>query len=64
MLSKHKRGDRISHPEDWILSYDKSYEGRAIYLNRGRDALVKWWKYTEFDPSKHRPWRHEDQYKR
>ncbi|KAL6541098.1 hypothetical protein OROMI_024981 [Orobanche minor] len=64
MLSKHKRGDRISHPEDWILSYDKSYEGRAIYLNRGRDALVNWWKYTEFDPSKHRPWRHEDQYKR
>ncbi|KAL6542648.1 hypothetical protein OROMI_024250 [Orobanche minor] len=64
MISKHKKGDRISHPEDWILSYDKSYEGRAIYLNRGRDALVNWWKHTEFDPSKHRPWRHDDQYRR
>ncbi|KAL6558555.1 hypothetical protein OROMI_018905 [Orobanche minor] len=64
MLSKHKRGDRISHPEDWILSFDKSYEGRAIYLNRGKDALVNWWKHTEFDPSKHRPWRHDDQYNR
>ncbi|KAL6584434.1 hypothetical protein OROMI_003723 [Orobanche minor] len=64
MISKHKKGDRISHPEDWILSFDKSYEGRAIYLNRGKDALVNWWKYTEFDPSKHRPWRHNDQYNR
>ncbi|KAL6537361.1 hypothetical protein OROMI_025895 [Orobanche minor] len=64
MLSKHKKGDRISHPEDWILSFDKSYEGRAIYLNRGKDALVNWWKHTEFDPSKHRPWRHDDQYNR
>ncbi|KAL6583621.1 hypothetical protein OROMI_002910 [Orobanche minor] len=64
MISKHKKGDRISHPEDWILSYDKSYEGRAIYLNRGRDALVNWWKNTEFDPSKHRSWRHENQYRR
>ncbi|KAL6588249.1 hypothetical protein OROMI_001227 [Orobanche minor] len=33
MLSKHRKGDRITHPEDWILSYDKSYEGMSIYQN-------------------------------
>ncbi|KAL6543401.1 hypothetical protein OROHE_010023 [Orobanche hederae] len=46
MLSKHKKGDRVTHPKDWILSYDKSYEGMAIYQNRGQDALVNWWKGT------------------
>ncbi|KAL6576471.1 hypothetical protein OROHE_000252 [Orobanche hederae] len=62
MLSKHKKGDRITHLEDWILSYDKSYEGMAIYQNRSQDALVNWWKDTEFDPRKQRPWRHEHQF--
>ncbi|KAL6508853.1 hypothetical protein OROHE_021412 [Orobanche hederae] len=33
MLSKHKKGNWITQPEDWILSYDKSYDGRAIYQN-------------------------------
>ncbi|KAL6566694.1 hypothetical protein OROMI_015098 [Orobanche minor] len=33
MLSKRRKGDQITHPEDWILSYDKSYEGMAIYQN-------------------------------
>ncbi|KAL6563095.1 hypothetical protein OROHE_005682 [Orobanche hederae] len=64
MISKHKKGDRVTHPEDWILSYDKSYEGMAIYLNRGQDALVNWWKNTEHDPNKQRPWRHEHQFRR
>ncbi|KAL6560865.1 hypothetical protein OROHE_006042 [Orobanche hederae] len=35
MISKHRKGDRVTHPEDWILSYDKSCEGMAIYQNRG-----------------------------
>ncbi|KAL6580688.1 hypothetical protein OROMI_006611 [Orobanche minor] len=64
MLSKHKKCDRITHPEDWFLSYDKSYDGRAIYQNRGQDALVNWWKYTEFDPRRQRPWRHEHQFRK
>ncbi|KAL6562925.1 hypothetical protein OROHE_005512 [Orobanche hederae] len=64
MLSKHKKGDRITHPEDWILSYDKLYEGMDIYLNRGQDALMNWWKDTEFDPRKQRPWRHEHQFRK
>ncbi|KAL6570008.1 hypothetical protein OROMI_014522 [Orobanche minor] len=33
MCSKHRKGDRVTHPEDWILSFDKSYEGMAIYQN-------------------------------
>ncbi|KAL6532561.1 hypothetical protein OROHE_013983 [Orobanche hederae] len=33
MRSKHRKGDRVTHPEDWILSYDKSYERMAIYQN-------------------------------
>ncbi|KAL6564778.1 hypothetical protein OROMI_016228 [Orobanche minor] len=64
MLSKHKKGDRVTHTEDWILSYDKSYEGMAIYQNRGQDTLVNWWKGTEFDPNRQRPWRHEHQFRR
>ncbi|KAL6524703.1 hypothetical protein OROHE_015985 [Orobanche hederae] len=59
MLSKHRKGDRITHPEDWILSYEKSYEGMAIYQNRGKDVLENWWRDTEFDPRKQWPWRHE-----
>ncbi|KAL6575264.1 hypothetical protein OROMI_012549 [Orobanche minor] len=39
LFSKHREGDRITHLEDWILSYDKSYEGMAVYLNRGKNAL-------------------------
>ncbi|KAL6557928.1 hypothetical protein OROMI_018278 [Orobanche minor] len=46
MLSKHKKGDRIIQPEDWVLSYDKSYEGMSIYQNRGQDALMNWCKDT------------------
>ncbi|KAL6577054.1 hypothetical protein OROMI_011330 [Orobanche minor] len=57
MRSKHRKGDRVTHPEDWILSFDKSYEGMAIYQNRGQDALVNWWKNTEHDPNRQRPWR-------
>ncbi|KAL6581023.1 hypothetical protein OROMI_006946 [Orobanche minor] len=33
MRSKHRKGDRVTHPEDLILSFDKSYEGMAIYQN-------------------------------
>ncbi|KAL6586117.1 hypothetical protein OROMI_002761 [Orobanche minor] len=36
MLSKHRKGDRVTHPEDWILSYDKSYEGMAIYQTEAK----------------------------
>ncbi|KAL6542460.1 hypothetical protein OROMI_024062 [Orobanche minor] len=64
MRSKHRKGDRVTHPEDWILSFDKSYEGMAIYQNRGQDALVNWWKNTEHDPNRQRPWRHEHQFRR
>ncbi|KAL6565667.1 hypothetical protein OROHE_004722 [Orobanche hederae] len=64
MRSKHRKGDRVTHPEDWILSYDKSYEGMAIYQNRGQDALVNWWTNTEHDPNRQRPWRHEHQFRR
>ncbi|KAL6574255.1 hypothetical protein OROHE_001159 [Orobanche hederae] len=64
MRSKHRKGDRVTHPEDWILSFDKSYEGIAIYQNRGQDALVNWWKNTEHDPNRQRPWRHEHQFRR
>ncbi|KAL6557580.1 hypothetical protein OROMI_017930 [Orobanche minor] len=64
MRSKHRKGDWVTHPEDWILSFDKSYEGMAIYQNRGQDALVNWWKNTEHDPNRQRPWRHEHQFRR
>ncbi|KAL6562863.1 hypothetical protein OROHE_005450 [Orobanche hederae] len=64
MRSKHRKGDRVTHLEDWILSFDKSYEGMAIYQNRGQDALVNWWKNTEHDPNRQRPWRHEHQFRR
>ncbi|KAL6552884.1 hypothetical protein OROHE_008248 [Orobanche hederae] len=64
MRSKHRKGDRVTHREDWILSYNKSYEGIAIYQNRGQDALVNWWKNTEHDPNRQRPWRHEHQFRR
>ncbi|KAL6554627.1 hypothetical protein OROHE_007366 [Orobanche hederae] len=64
MLSKHKRGDLVTHPEDWIISFDRSYEGRAVYLNRGKDAFENWWKGTKFDPNRRRPWRHEHQYRK
>ncbi|KAL6542465.1 hypothetical protein OROMI_024067 [Orobanche minor] len=64
MRSKHRKVDRVTHPEDWILSYDKSYEEIAIYQNRGQDALVNWWKNTEHDPNRQRPWRHEHQFRR
>ncbi|KAL6578956.1 hypothetical protein OROMI_009172 [Orobanche minor] len=40
--SKHMKGDQVTHPEDWILAFEKSAEGRAIYLNRGKDALGNW----------------------
>ncbi|KAL6569927.1 hypothetical protein OROMI_014441 [Orobanche minor] len=64
MRSKHRKGDRVTHPEDWILSFNKSHEGMAIYQNRGQDALVNWWKNTEHDPNRQRPWRHEHQFRR
>ncbi|KAL6556848.1 hypothetical protein OROHE_006724 [Orobanche hederae] len=64
ILSKHRKGGRVTQPEDWILSYDRSYEGMAIYQNLGQDALVNWWKDTEFDPNRQRPWRHEHQFRR
>ncbi|KAL6579276.1 hypothetical protein OROMI_009492 [Orobanche minor] len=64
MQSKHKKCDWVTHPKDWILSYDKSYEGMAIYLNRCQDALVNWWKDTEFDPRRQRPWRHEHPFRK
>ncbi|KAL6569191.1 hypothetical protein OROHE_003472 [Orobanche hederae] len=64
MRSKYRKGDRVTHPEDWILSFDKSYEGMAIYQNRGQVALVNWWKNTEHDPNRQRPWRHEHQFRR
>ncbi|KAL6582328.1 hypothetical protein OROMI_006342 [Orobanche minor] len=64
MRSKHRKGDQITHPEDWIHSYDKSYEGMAIYQNRVQDALVNWWKNTKHDPNRQRPWRHEHQFRR
>ncbi|KAL6579786.1 hypothetical protein OROMI_007810 [Orobanche minor] len=60
MKSKHKEGAMLTHQDDWILSFDQSYEGKAIYQNRGRDAFVNWWKNTEHDPTRHRPWRHKD----
>ncbi|KAL6541178.1 hypothetical protein OROMI_025061 [Orobanche minor] len=64
MISKHRKGDRVTHPEDWIISFDKSYERRAVYLNRGKDAFKNWWKDTEFDPKKKQPRRHEHEYKK
>ncbi|KAL6571483.1 hypothetical protein OROHE_003126 [Orobanche hederae] len=64
MISKHGKGERITHQEDWILSFDKSYEGRAPYLNRGRDAFENWWENPEFDPTRRKPWRHEHQFRK
>ncbi|KAL6570012.1 hypothetical protein OROMI_014526 [Orobanche minor] len=64
MRSKHRKGDRVTHSEDWTLSFDKSYEGMAIYQNRGQDVLVNWWKNTEHDSNRQRPWRHEHQFRR
>ncbi|KAL6576846.1 hypothetical protein OROMI_011122 [Orobanche minor] len=61
MKSKHKKGERITHPEDWILAFDKSYEGQALYLNRGKDFLQNWWKGTDNDLGM--PWKH-DQYRK
>ncbi|KAL6569955.1 hypothetical protein OROMI_014469 [Orobanche minor] len=39
MLSMHRRGDQVTHPEHWILSFDRSYEGRAVYQNRCKGAF-------------------------
>ncbi|KAL6586282.1 hypothetical protein OROMI_001270 [Orobanche minor] len=51
LKSKHLKGDRITHIDDWILAFDVFLEGRNIYRYRGRDSLVKWCKGTEHDPS-------------
>ncbi|KAL6542378.1 hypothetical protein OROMI_023980 [Orobanche minor] len=63
MLSKHRKGSRVTHLEDCILAYEKLYEERAIYQNRGKDALMNWRKDTEFDPNKRKPWRHAQHYR-
>ncbi|KAL6570875.1 hypothetical protein OROGR_000425 [Orobanche gracilis] len=59
---KHERHEKITHEDDWILAFDKSPEGRAIYKYRGPEALTKFWKGHMNDPDT-RPWRH-DTYRR
>ncbi|KAL6531335.1 hypothetical protein OROMI_027698 [Orobanche minor] len=57
MKSRHLKGDRLTHPDDWILAFGRSAEGRAIYRDRGKDSLANWWKGTENDFDR-RSWRH------
>ncbi|KAL6558204.1 hypothetical protein OROMI_018554 [Orobanche minor] len=33
MISKHRKGDKITHPEDWIIYFDKSYKRIIVYQN-------------------------------
>ncbi|KAL6500817.1 hypothetical protein OROGR_027325 [Orobanche gracilis] len=55
--SRHRKGERMTHDEDWILAFVKEPEIRDQYKTRGREALTKFWKGHANDPDT-KPWRH------
>ncbi|KAL6541771.1 hypothetical protein OROGR_011257 [Orobanche gracilis] len=55
--SRHRKGERMTHDEDWILAFVKEPEIRDQYKTRGREALTKFWKGHANDPDA-KPWRH------
>ncbi|KAL6552104.1 hypothetical protein OROGR_008258 [Orobanche gracilis] len=59
---KHQRGEKLTHENDWIMSYDKAADASARYRNKGKEAITKFWKGSPNDPDK-RSWRH-DNYRR
>ncbi|KAL6530894.1 hypothetical protein OROGR_014754 [Orobanche gracilis] len=46
-----KEGNKPTHLDDWMLAFDRSDEGRALYGNREADSFKNWWRGTRFDPN-------------
>ncbi|KAL6518354.1 hypothetical protein OROGR_018856 [Orobanche gracilis] len=46
-----KEGNKPTHLDDWMLAFDRSDEGRALYGNREADSFKNWWRGTRNDPT-------------
>ncbi|KAL6494236.1 hypothetical protein OROGR_031036 [Orobanche gracilis] len=46
-----RSGNKPTHPDDWMLAFDRSAEGRALYRDREDDSFTNWWRGTKNDPS-------------
>ncbi|KAL6529421.1 hypothetical protein OROGR_015044 [Orobanche gracilis] len=46
-----RSGNKPTHPDDWMLAFDRSAEGRALYRDREDDSFINWWRGTKNDPS-------------
>ncbi|KAL6494190.1 hypothetical protein OROGR_030991 [Orobanche gracilis] len=56
-IARHRRGERMTHEDDWILVFVKEPNIRELYRLRGQEALTKFWKGHANDPDV-QPWRH------
>ncbi|KAL6496534.1 hypothetical protein OROGR_029792 [Orobanche gracilis] len=45
------KNNKPTHPDDWMLAFDRSAEGRALYRDREDDSFTNWWRGTKNDPS-------------
>ncbi|KAL6495842.1 hypothetical protein OROGR_030405 [Orobanche gracilis] len=56
-ITRHKRGERMTHEDDWILAFVKDPNIKELYRLRGQEALSKFCKGHPNDPDS-QPWRH------
>ncbi|KAL6531604.1 hypothetical protein OROMI_027967 [Orobanche minor] len=52
--SNYMKGERLTHPEVWMLGYYVTASGKCFYKDYAKNQLQKWWKEINYDSHAYR----------